>query len=63
MRIEVEAKLILTTTNALKKEPDEIVLAAEQHINQEAATFNMSGNYGTVGVRIHVKGDKPIVTE
>ena len=63
MRIETEAKLILTTTNIPEKTAEEIVLAAEQHINSTAGVFNMSGGYGRVGVRLHVSGKEPKVTE
>ncbi len=65
MRIEVGAKLILTVPDAGNRSVEDIVLLAEQYINEQAATFplvkykNCTPNVrmgGLVGIRLHVKG-------
>lgn len=55
MRIEVDAKLILTIPQpkGCKDKPGEVVLAAEQFVNKLQG-FNMSTTGAAVGVRIHV---------
>lgn len=56
MRIEVEAKLILTIPMYPEKgeSKDDIMLAAEQHINEKAALLVMPATKTKVGIRIHV---------
>ncbi len=66
MRIEVQAKLILTVPNPKKEEfagAADIVLAAEQEINQRMARFYMPKTETQVGIRIHISGKIPKVTE
>ena len=63
MKIEVEAKLILTVPEPKKGEfAGDFVLAAEQAIN-EVAFFVVPKTGTTVGIRIHVSGKVPKVTE
>lgn len=65
MKIEVEAKLILTVPSIMHdEEAADIILAAEQHINQNGLMMmppekGESGPLsGTrVGIRLHTKGD------
>lgn len=60
MRIEVEAKLILTVSSPRKEDfagAGDIVLAAEHHINNgTAAVFDMPETKTKVGIRIHTLG-------
>lgn len=59
MKIEVEAKLILTVPSPKKEEfagAMDIVLAAEQHINNAEAVFSMPETGTQVGIRIHTQG-------
>jgi len=58
MKIEVEAKLILTVPNPQKRTAGEIVLAAENHINVNAGLLLMLGGETKVGIRIHTKSYK-----
>lgn len=61
MRIEIEAKLILTVPEPKAEEsPEDIILAAEQHINDVAAVFTRLGTKTKVGVRIHTKDFKTL---
>ena len=54
MRIEVEAKLILTAIEPTEnEEAADIVLAAEMRINDQVGVFGMLGTDTQVGVRIH----------
>jgi len=64
MRIEVKAKLILTVPEPKQDESaEDIVLAVEQQINDRAALVVMPKTKTKVGVRIHVDGKEPKVTE
>lgn len=64
MKIEVEAKLILTVPKPAKGViVEEIILATEQHINNTEAVFSMLETGTQVGVRIHVSGKEPKVTK
>lgn len=64
MRIEVEAKIILTVPNAGNRSAEDIVLLAEQHVNEKASTFvldcykNCADNseIAMVDIRLHVDG-------
>ncbi len=58
MKIEVEAKLLLTVPSAKDDEKAaDVVLAVEQHINNcEILTMLETGTH--VGIRIHVKDFK-----
>lgn len=65
MKIEVKAKLILTVPMGLVKSGsnEDIILAAEQHINDKAAVFEMPKTKTQVGIRIHVSGKVPKVIQ
>ena len=64
MRIEVEAKLILTIPEPKGNEfAGDIVLAVEQGINKYLALMIMPKTKTEVGVRIHISGKVPKVTE
>lgn len=53
MKIEVEAKLILTVPNPKEDEKvEDIILAAEQFVNKLQG-FNRTTTGSAVGVRIH----------
>lgn len=55
MRIEVQAKLILTIPEPDEKDlPNEIKFMAEQYINDTAPVFEMPKTKTKVGIRIHV---------
>lgn len=59
MRIETKAKLILTIPDPKKEEfagATDVVLTAEQHINNAEAVFSMPETGTQVGIRIHVQG-------
>lgn len=60
MQIHVTANLILTVPSPRKNESvEDIMLAAEQHINDVAAGFTRLGTKTQVGVRIHIlKGEE-----
>lgn len=60
MRIEVQAKIILTLVEtAIEEAPELTVLAAERHLNA-LATFK-SPACNTVGIRVHIDGSAPKV--
>lgn len=62
MRIEVKAKLILTVVELEKeKSPADVVLAAEQHINENAALLTLAGSKTKVGIRLHAIGDYSVI--
>ena len=62
MKIEVEAKLILTVPEPKENEfAGDIVLAIEQGINKHSAIMIMPKTKTKVGVRIHVSGKAPKV--
>lgn len=54
MKIEVEAKLILTVPHAEDGEDAaDIVLAVEQHINKNSLMLMDKPTFAHVGIRIH----------
>ena len=64
MRIETEAKLILTVPDPAEGESaEDFVLAAEQEINQRMTRFYIPKTDTQVGIRIHVSGERPKVIE
>jgi len=64
MKIEVKAKLILTVPKPKQSEfAGDIVLAVEQGINKYVAFMIMPRTKTKVGVRIHMSGKAPKVTE
>lgn len=64
MKIEVNAKLILTVPNPKKEEfagAADIVLAAEQFINNAQAVFSMPETGTQIGVRLHALGIPKVI--
>ena len=63
VKVEVEAKLILTIPEPKQDEfAGDFVLAAEQFVNNLQG-FNMSKTHTAVVVRLHVSGEVPKVIE
>ena len=61
MKIHATANLILTVPRPVKEDSVEnIMLIAEQHINNVAATFTMPETKTQVGIRIHVQKGKEV---
>lgn len=64
MKIEAKAKLILTVPEPKQHEfAGDIVLAVEQGINKHVGLMIMPKTKTKVGVRIHISGKAPKVTE
>ncbi len=62
MKIEVDAKILLTIPRPAEEEtPEDFALKVEQHLNG-LQQFVMPGSKTQIGIRVHIDGKSPRVT-